>query len=587
MQKHINFDLRDATDNWVSLLQRRALDTPEKLAFGFAMSGIDNEIQYTYAALDYAARRIGAALQQAGMQGKRVVLIFPPGPDYVCALLGCFYAGAVAVPVYAPRQNASLERVIQITTNSQAAMLLSTTAVLANVNAQDLSVLSVGGIQWLATDALDAALADQWTMPTINAETLAVLQYTSGSTGRPKGVQLRHQHLLTNTRMIGRAMGCGPDTVCVMWVPPYHDMGLVGGLLQPLYSGYPVHLMAPVTFLQRPIRWLEAISKHRATISAAPNFAYDLCVKRVRPEDLAALDLSSWKVAINGAEPIRAQTLRNFADMFSPVGFDARAFFPSYGMAETTLYVCGAGGIKTRRLSREALALGVASEAAEGVDASADVIELVSCGRPDPEVALHIVDTETEQICPDGQVGEVWISGATVAAGYWNGHKELSPEFEAQIAGSADKFLRTGDVGCLIDGELYVTGRIKDLIIIHGQNHYPHDVEATVEGIHPALRAHGAVAFGVDSGNGEQLVLILEIERGYLNVDFAPVEVAVRDAVSRQHQLHVERIVFIRPGGLPRTSSGKLQRRLTRQRLQSGELPVLLAELAAECERVA
>jgi acyl-CoA synthetase (AMP-forming)/AMP-acid ligase II len=372
--------------------------------------------------------------------------------------------------------------------------------------------------------------------------------------------------------------------VGVIWLPPYHDMGLIGGLLQPIYSGFPVHLMSPVTFLQRPIRWLEAISKHRGTISAAPNFAYELCVKRIRPEQLAALDLSSWQVAANGAEPIRADTLRQFSETFATAGFDARAFFPCFGMAETTLYVTGAPlftGVHTMQASREALAIGAVTSSA----ANADSIELVSSGRPDEEVEVRIVNPQSEQECEAGEVGEIWVSGETVAAGYWERPQETADTFQARLPGSDRTWLRTGDLGSLVDGELYVTGRIKDLIIIRGQNHYPHDIEATVCGLHPALRPQGAAAFSITTADGEQLGLVLEVERSHAGSDLAPVEAIVRDAVSRQHQLQIDRLAFVRHGSIPKTSSGKIQRYLTRQRLLAGEMSLIEAsEEGATCQ---
>lgn len=569
--------------NWVDLLRQRATDEPDRLALCFMLSGVDDEIRLTYAQLDGAARKIGAALQQAGLRGERAVLLYQPGLEYVCALMGCFYAGVVAVPIYAPRQNASCARVMQIIASARAAVMLSSEKVLVSLDQAEWSDFKrTTGLRWLATDMLAPSLAEQWRMPDIHADTLAMLQYTSGSTGCPKGVQLCHRHLLTNSRMSARAMGCNRDSVLIAWLPPYHDMGLIGGLLQPMYSCFPVHLMAPATFLQRPIRWLEAISKYRGTISGAPNFAYELCVKRIRPEQLAALDLSSWQVAGNGAEPIRAETLRRFCATFAPAGFNPRAFIPCYGMAEATLYVAGGpifSGAKILPASREALTAGRIEPSAGD-----DAVDLVSSGTIAPEVALRIVDPASGQPCQPGAIGEIWIAGETVAAGYWEQPEATAATFHARLPGSDRNWLRSGDLGSIIDGELYVTGRIKDLIIIRGQNHYPHDIEATVSSIHPALHAQGAAAFSIEHEDGEQLGLVLELERNALDIDLAPVAGMVRDAVSRQHQLQIDRLVFVRPGGIPKTSSGKVQRYLTRARLLQGDLPIVeIQREAAAC----
>ena len=558
----------------VDILRQRASTEPERLAFGFLPNGLDDEIKCNYMALDQNARKIGAALQRAGLAGERAVLLYQPGPEYVCALMGCLYASVVAVPLYAPRFNSSYARVTQVVSSARAAVLLSTEKVLATLDLSEWAELRQAGLFLMATDILPEELADQWKSPAIDGDTLALLQYTSGSTGNPKGVMLCHRHMLQNSRMIARAMQCTRDSVGVLWLPPYHDMGLIGGLLQPIYSGFPVHLMSPATFLQRPIRWLEAISQFRGTISAAPNFAYELCVKRVRPEQLAALDLSSWKVAANGAEPVRAASLQRFSHTFAAAGFDARAFLPCFGMAETTLYVSGApvfSGMRSMPVCRDAMARGKIVP----VVAGSDIVELVSSGVVDPSVALRIVEPQSGQLCGAGTVGEIWLSGATVAAGYWERDQETSATFCARLPGSDANWLRTGDLGCMVDGELFVTGRIKDMIIIRGQNHYPHDIEATVADIHPALRQQGAAAFCLDNNDEEQLTLVLELERGFLNIDLALLATVVRDAVSRQHQLHIHQLMFVRPNGISKTSSGKIQRLLTRQRCLAGELPLI------------
>lgn len=562
-------------ESWVSLLRYRALNEPTELAFGFMLNEIDDEIKYSYESLDAAARKIGAALQQADMSGERAVLLYQPGPDYVCALMGCLYAGVIAVPLYAPRPNGSYDRIIQVIKSARASVLMSTERILATLDQAEWATLKQVGLHWMSTDTLPEALLDQWQMPDIDNDSLAILQFTSGSTGHPKGVMLCHRHLLTNSRMIARGMALSRESVGVAWLPPYHDMGLIGALLQPIYTGFPVHLMSPATFLQRPIRWLEAISKYRGTLSAAPNFAYELCSKRVRPEQLETLDLSSWKVAGNGAEPIRAETLRQFSSTFAPAGFDPRAFFPCFGMAEATLFLSGGphlSGVRTLDVSRHELAKGIVIP----VEKNGPRTELVSSGIVDPEVDIRIVNPIDGQPCKCNEVGEIWVSGETVAAGYWDHPKETEETFFAQLPDSESKnWMRTGDLGCLVDGELYVTGRMKDLIIINGQNHYPHDIEETISGIHPALRPQGAAAFSIDSADGEKIGLVLELERGYTDIDLGPLAAIVHDAVSRKHQLQIHKLAFVRPGGIPKTSSGKIQRFLTRERLLEGNLKLI------------
>ncbi|NML17999.1 fatty acyl-AMP ligase [Azohydromonas sp. G-1-1-14] len=531
------------------------------------------ETYLSYAELDAAARRLGSELLERGLQGERAVLLLQPGLSYVIALFGCWYAGVTAVPVYAPRQNSSIERVRVIQENAQARVIISTAQ--GFVGLEDGLAASV---QRLDIDALTPGSEAQWRMPDIGEDTLAVLQYTSGSTGQPKGVQLRHRHLVENCRIISAVLEATPEDVGVFWIPPYHDMGLIGGILHCIYGRFPVHLMAPAMFLQRPMRWLEAISRHRGTITAAPNFAYDLCVRRARPDQIAQFDLSSWRVAVNGAEPVRADTLRRFAETFAPARFDIRTFYPSFGMAETTLLVTG--GSYTRRshsmlADREGMATG------RVIAVEQDGVELVSSGRRGPGVDIAIVDPVSLQRCEPGKVGEIWISGATVADGYWQRPDATQETFGGRLAGSDANWLRTGDLGVLHEDELIVTGRIKDLIIIRGSNHYPHDIEATALAAHPALRPNGAAAFALETADGEGLGLVLEMDRGTDAEDRAQARTAVLDAVSRDHQLQVAQLVFVKANSIPKTSSGKVQRGRTRERLLAGELIVLNEEEVA------
>ncbi len=574
--------------SFAHLLRARAERTPERLAFSFLSDNGIDEAVFDYAALDRSARRIAVALRAQGLAGGRAVLLFQPGEDYICTLVGCWYAGVVAVPVYAPRANDSFERIRLIVADARAGAILMTSRSIAALQG---SGWQSGPIRVIATDTLDTD-PDDWTMPDIGRETLAVLQYTSGSTGTPKGVRLAHHHLLTNSRMIRNSVGTNEDSVGVFWLPPYHDMGLIGGILQPFYAGFPTRRMAPATFLRRPMLWLEALSRHRGTVSAAPNFAFELCVKRARPEQIEALDLSNWDLVVNGAEPVRAESMRRFAQVFAPSGFRARTFFPSYGMAETTLFVSGQSfgdEMISLRASREALANGeVAALPPEQTDDRLTTVEMVACGAPNPEVDVRIVDPQTGEERPAGAVGEIWIHGETVADGYWGREEESERTFRARMVGDERGWLRTGDLGAMHRGRLYITGRTKDLIIIRGQNHYPHDIEATAQRSHPAIRPGGVAAFALEVDDAESLALVIEIDRGWSDEDAGngldAVVQAVREAVSRQHQLQVERIALTRANSIPKTSSGKVQRYLARQHLLTGKIAEIDREVLDDAE---
>jgi acyl-CoA synthetase (AMP-forming)/AMP-acid ligase II len=564
--------------DFVRLLQWRAQQQSERLAYNFLDGRKLDGREVTYAELDRQARAIGAALLERGLEGQRAVLLFQPGLEYIFSIVGCWYAGVTAVPIYAPRVNASVERVRLVVADAEARVMLATASVLASLDGPEWDSLRQHGLQSLAVDTLAPGVEDTWRMPVISQDSLAVLQYTSGSTGSPKGVRLKHEHLITNSRMIERGMRNTPDSVGVVWLPPFHDMGLIGGILQPLYAGFPMHLMAPATFLQRPLRWLEAITRFGGTISAAPNFAYDLCVNRVKPEQLEELDLSTWRVAANGAEPVRDETMRRFSATFAPAGFDARACLPCYGMAETTLLVSAVPsftGMHSVRASRAALGAGTLQPCDDG-----DIM-LVSSGLADEELSVAIVDPYTGEPCVDGAVGEIWLSGATVADGYWAKPEATQDTFQARLPGSDANWLRSGDLGALLDGHIYVTGRIKDLIVIRGQNHYPQDIEASALAAHPAIRPHGAAAFAIDGVDGEGLGLVIELDRNWQASDLEQASLAVREAVASRHQLQPSSLVFVRTNSIPKTSSGKVQRLLARARLLAGDFEILEAEVDA------
>ncbi len=570
----------------VELLCYRAAQQPHHQGFAFLSDGERAEVTMSYGELDRQARMIGALLQDAGLSGKRVLLLYPPGLDYIAAFFGCLYAGAVAVPAYPPhpsRLDRTMPRLRAIAQDSQASAVLTTEAIVLMSKVLLLRYPDFRALRWLATDKLKPRLAEAWREPAIAADTLAFLQYTSGSTSTPKGVMLTHQNLLHNLSLIHSCFGHTTESRGLIWLPPYHDMGLIGGILQPLYGGFPVTLMSPVDFLQRPLRWLQAISHSRATTSGGPNFAYDLCVRKISAEQRASLDLSSWQVAFNGAEPIRAETMARFAETFAPCGFRPEAFLPCYGLAEATLIVTGneRQAAPTVRFFQSAM---LAHNHALPQDTDTPATHtLIGCGATLANQTLLIVDPDTQRPCAADQVGEIWLAGPSVAQGYWNRPEETARSFQAVPQGGSHPgpFLRTGDLGFLHGGELFITGRLKDLIIIRGRNYYPQDIELTVERSHTALRPGCSAAFAVEVDATEQLVVVCEVDRQQRKPDIDQIAAAVRKAVAEEHQLHIHALLLLKTGSIPKTSSGKIQRHACRQGYLNNTLDVLGRDMAA------
>jgi acyl-CoA synthetase (AMP-forming)/AMP-acid ligase II len=560
----------------IDLLTHRTQHQPNQTAYTFLHRGETEINKLTYQELDRQARAIASRLQSLNATGERALLLYQPGLEFIAAFFGCLYAGVIAVPAYPPRRNQKMTRLQAIVENAQATVVMTTTALLENTKRQFADTPGLATMNWLTTDNIAGNVALDWQKPTISSDTLAFLQYTSGSTGTPKGVMVTHGNLLHNSALIYQSFGHSTDSQGVIWLPPYHDMGLIGGVLQPLYGGFPVTLMSPVDFLQQPFRWLKAISMYRATTSGGPNFAYDLAASKITPEQLASLDLSSWEVAFTGAEPVRAETIERFAATFEPCGFRKEAFYPCYGMAETTLIV--AGGAKTaipivRQIQTDALEQNRVVTA-KNKDNSR---QIVGCGRSLANLKIAIVDPKTLKNLPDNQVGEIWVSGDSVAFGYWNRPQETEMMFNAYLADAGEEpYLRTGDLGFLQDGELYITGRIKDAIIIRGQNHYPQDIEQTVEQSHPALRPNCGAAFAVEVKGSERLVIVQEIKRSYLRkLDVKEVVESIRRAVTAEHNLQVYATVLVKTESIPKTSSGKIQRHACRAGFLAGTLNVV------------
>lgn len=572
--KSLSYYQADST--LVELLRFRALNQPKEIGYTFLLDGETEVASLTYQQLDQKARAIAVQLLQKVEVGSRVLLLYPPGLEFVAAFFGCLYGGFVAVPAYPPRRNQKMSRLEAIVSNAEAAVALTTASELVSIQTQLTENPILAALPWLATDTISNDLASNWQEPTVNSNTLAFLQYTSGATGTPKGAMITHGNLLHNSQLIYNFFGNTSKSKGVIWLPPYHDMGLIGGVLQPLYACSPVILISPVAFIQKPFRWLQAISHYQATTSGGPDFAYDLACRHITNEQLASLDLSHWEVAFTGAEPLHAEILERFAETFAPCGFRREAFYPCYGMAETTLIV--SGGLKSqapiiRHVSTTALEK---NQVADPTDKD-NVRTIVGCGKSSPDQKVIVVDPESLTRCPDRRVGEVWVSGASVGQGYWNQPEQTLEAFQAYLADDKiNRFFRTGDLGFLLAGELFITGRLKDLITIMGRNHYPQDIEMTVEKSHPALRPASGAVFTVEINNSKKLVVVQEVERTYLRkLNASEVIGAIRKAVAEEHDLQAYAILLLKTSSLPKTSSGKIQRSACRQGFIDASLDVV------------
>jgi acyl-CoA synthetase (AMP-forming)/AMP-acid ligase II/acyl carrier protein len=558
--------------NLVELIQHRAEANPGGLAYEMLSTDGGGREAIDFARLERKARAVGTALAEVCRPGDRALMLYPSGIDFIAAFLGCLYAGVIGVPLYPPRRNKHLERIVAVMKDCTPTAVLTTSASLELSHALIEELHGAMPVKSIATDILAESGADTYRCQDV--QDLAFLQYTSGSTGQPKGVMVTHANLLHNLASMHRGFGLDSSARMVSWLPIHHDLGLIFGVLLPLYGGFPASLLPSSAFIQRPYLWLEAVTQMRATITGGPNFAFDLCVDTISTEEKAQLDLSSLRSVLNGAEPVRATTIRRFADCFADCGFRAEAVNPCYGMAEATLVISmnhsGTGPSITRVVS-------AALEQHRVEPAGETGQPMVGCGQSFPDQKIAVVDPETLQPCPPNRVGEVWVSGPSVAVGYW-GSAELSAEaFAARIVnGDGTHYLRTGDLAFLRDGELVITGRLKDLIIIRGRNHYPQDIEHTVSGCWLRFRPGRCAAFTMEEGGEDKLVVVQEVERVYRDkVDIVELGRSVAAAVSEVHELSLAHLVLVRPATVPVTSSGKIQRRLTRRMLTGGELSLV------------
>ncbi|MGO9606247.1 MAG: fatty acyl-AMP ligase [Candidatus Binataceae bacterium] len=583
----------------VELLRWRALHQPDQRMYTYLVDGELEGAHLTHETLDRQAQAIGALLQSYVASGERALLLFPAGLEFIPAFFGCLYAGVIAVPLPPPNMaqpQRTLPRLRTIANDAQPTLVLTTSSILSKVQSLFAQAPELQAMHWLAIDKVIDSAAQDWKDPGATSNSLALLQYTSGSTAVPRGVMVSHGNLLENSAHISQSFGINSETVSVTWLPVFHDMGLTNGIIQPLYGGRQCVLMPPQSFLQRPVRWLQAVSHYKASISGGPNFAYELCARKITPEQRSALDLSNWTVAYNGAEPVRADTLKRFAAAFESCGFRPNFFYPCYGLAEATLIVSGGLMNDEPILCTAKVAALEHNGVMETSDRQKNVRTLVGSGHAMPDTKVVIVHPESLTACGPDEVGEIWVSGPSVAQGYWHRPEETEITFHAHLADAGEgPFLRTGDLGFLRDGELFVTGRLKDLIIIDGRNLYPHDIELTVEQSHAVVRPGCCAAFSVDVSDEERLIVAAEVERRYqperhqLNgnsgdasngshpngrsaTDLDAVVRAIRRAVAEEHDVRVHAVVLLKAGGIPRTPSGKVQRRVCEAKFREGTL---------------
>lgn len=572
-------EISELSETLVDLLHQRAIFQPEAIAYTFLNDGETVSATYSFAQLDSRARAIAAFLQKNNHEGgDAAILLYPPGMQYLEAFFGCLYAGIIAIPAYPPRKNRSIERVESIIKDSGAKMILTDGQIHSNIQKSFKSNIQLENVKLILTEEISSVSARDWLYPEINKQTVAFIQYTSGSTGNPKGVVLTHGNIIRNQQLIKEAFQHSDKTVFVSWLPLYHDMGLIGNVLQPLYLGIHCVLMPPVAFLQKPIRWLQAMSKYGGTTTGAPNFAYDLCIDKIPDEQLLSLDLRNWDLAYNGSEPIKAETIEKFSEKFSVCGFQKKAFCPCYGLAEATLLVTSTDkykepvilSVKKKELERERKVI-ISNNNSE------QTVFFVSSGKTYLGLKLIVVVQESNIKCEEDQIGEIWISDETISKGYWDKPFKNIEVFGAELQNEAGvKYLRTGDLGFIHGNELFVTGRIKDLIIMRGRNYYPQDIELTVYNCHESLLKGSGSAFSIDLSGSEELIVIQELEhRAEKHVDAESICQSIREAIVKVHEISPHTIVLTRQLSIPKTSSGKLQRYLAKQYYLDGNLEII------------
>lgn len=554
-------------ESLIDLIKFRAQQQPNAMAYTHLKDRKDEKESINYQHLHDEICRLAAYFQQLGIKGERVVLAYPTGLEYIVAYFAVIFAGGIAVPVFEPRQSAHFARLQGIIEDCKPMLMISNEQTQRVTNEDSIAIIKNAGVHWLTTDNLaefNTIQASDWSPITLQPEAVVFLQYTSGSTGNPKGVKVTNGNLIHNSQVIARATQPDESFVCVSWLPPYHDMGLIGSLLQPLFSGYPCVVLSPVSVIQRPYKLLQAISDYKATISGGPNFIFETCVNRIRDNQIEGVDLSSWKVAFNGAEPIHAETLYNFTERFSEYGFSGKAHYPCYGLAENTLFATGAkaqSGAVVKKFDPQELKKGYACNSNND-----EAISLVSSGYPDAEVTLHIINPKNATELPERTVGEIWLQGKSQPLGYWERERVMGEEFFGLLEGDNENtYFRTGDLGFVDGGELFVTGRIKDLIIVRGKNHYPQDIELTIVKSSDDIKSHCVAAFSYVENNAECVAALVEVKQNVSEEQRKIIQEGIVETVAKRHDLKLANVCFIKPGSLPKTTSGKIQRRAAQQ----------------------
>ncbi len=576
-------------DTYVAIILRRAEQSPNKIIYRFLDIDKNQEISLCYKELHERAMQIATALLERKLKGKTAILIYPPGLEYIIAFFGCLYAGVIAVPAYPPISKRTSLRLKNMIEDCHAAILLTNTLTLFEIKSShwvnkiflplglkkllkfgDIEEFNINNIKFLCTDAIKLQ-SSQIILP--KPDQVAFLQYTSGSAGGLKGVMVSHENLYHNAIHASKAMRFSKNEVIVSWLPPYHDMGLIGGIMQPLFIDGTSIIFSPFSFIKDPISWLRTISKYRATISGGPNFSYALCVRKIKKDELEKLDLSNWLVALNGAEPIHLDTINDFYQTFSTCGFKKESFFTCYGLAEATLMVSGnfLNNKNTQKfVNKKDLLLGKITILPEY---NTNATAFVSSGEVVAGIKAIIVDTETKKICDDKTIGEIWLQGEAISHGYWNKPEINNEIFDCYTSTGEGPYFKTGDLGFIVDNKLFITGRIKDIIIIRGENYYPQDIEYAVNSSHPAIQAGSIAAFNMKTEAEEEVTVVAEIRNEYKNYD--DIIEAIRKNVAKECDLTLDQIYFIKRHSILKTSSGKIQRSACKQAIEKNELPIL------------
>ncbi len=562
------------SESLVEIISKRADLQPEHVVYRYLGDGVNETERFTFKEIDRVARSVAQELAKKLVPGDRVVLLFPQGLQYIAALYGCFYGGFIAIPAYPPRRNRKTDRLNAIIEDSGASACIATRDVFSTVerNFSDNELLS--GMDWFVYEDICGLENPKALNRFPKPDEVAFIQYTSGSTGNPKGVMITHENIIYNSEFIHRSFGFDATTVGMNWLPVFHDMGLIGGIFQAAFLGLLNVGMPPVAFLKNPLNWLKAIDKYKATTGGGPNFSYDYCIQKIKPEEVVGLDLSTIKNFYCGGEPVRRKTFEAFPKAFSGAGVRTNQMFAVYGMAETTLIVTGgdpASEPEFVRVNQEALS----KNRVVFVTPDEKGIDLVSNGHVWMETEIVIVNPDTFSEADENSIGEVWIKGPTVAKGYWNKPEETKRTFSAYTKSGSGPWLRSGDLGFIFEGNLYITGRLKDMIIIRGVNYYPNDIEYSVQQSHEAFKDNAGAAFSIQVDGVERLVLVQELERNYLrNADHDALMAHIRKVIADEHELEVFAVALIRTGSIPLTSSGKIQRRQTRYEYLTGKLNI-------------